>query len=134
MENFNKIQESGPEKNRLELIAKISKLVVEINESGERLPFPGVRPEVYSAINEQDQEFPGYTTPISEIVARCKTEGIKIMTGRHPGSGNVYIVPAESTNVEMDGLTPYQLIADNTTNEQLKELIELTALFKNLAT
>jgi hypothetical protein len=111
---------------KLERVAKILNLVEKINESGESFPFPGINPEDYSKMKENDDEFPGYTTPIDEIIERCKKEGIKVCLGREPESGNIFVFPAGSNDIEMDGVEPYQLIIDNVENEHLKELIRLT--------
>jgi hypothetical protein len=101
----------------LELVEKIK---------GETFTFPGIRPEVYLNMKAVDDEFPGFTTPTDEIIARCQNEGIKIVLGDKPESGNVFVLPVTSDNIEMDGIiSPYQLIAENVTNEYLTELIRL---------
>lgn len=120
-------QEAGksPEKERQERVAKILDLVKKINESGERLPFPGIHPEAYTKMKITDNEFPGYTTPIDEIIERCEKEGIKVVTGKHPESGNVFILPAGSNDIEMDSIAPHQLTIESVQNEYLAELIRL---------
>jgi len=60
-----------------ERMVEIFRLVEKINESGESLPFPGINPEAYSRKKADDEEFPGYTTPIDEIIERCKKRGYK---------------------------------------------------------
>ena len=117
--------EIDPKKERAE---KILSLVEKISESGESLPFPGIYPEVYSKIKNDDDEYPGYTTPIDEIIERCKNEGIKVVLGKHSGSGNIFVLPTGSNNFDMDGLDPRQLIIDNIENEHLRELILLTSI------
>ena len=102
------------------------KLVEKINESNESLPFPGIHPEIYSRMKKDEDEFPGYTTPIDEIIERCKREGIKVVTGKHPESGNIFVLPIGSTDIEMDSIAPCQLVIDTVENEHLIELIQLT--------
>ena len=117
---------TNPEKERQEKVSKILELVEKINESGESLPFPGIDPEAYLKMKKTDDEFPGYTTPTDEIIARCNKEGIKIVFGKHPDSGNVFVLPAESNDIEMDSISPHQLAIDSVKNEHLAELIQLT--------
>lgn len=116
-----------PEQARRERVLKILELVRKINESGESLPFPGIHQEAYLKMKKTDDEFPGYTTPTDEIINRCKEEGIKIVLGGYPDSGSVFILPAGSNDIEMDGsISLHQLVIDNVNNEHLTELIQLT--------
>lgn len=107
-------------------VSKIIELVTIINESSERFPFPGIDPEAYSKMKKVDTEYPGLTTPTDEIIERCTREGIKIILGKHPTSGNVYVLPAESNDIGMDSFSPHQLLANNVTNPVLAELIQVT--------
>lgn len=114
------------ENERQERVAKILELVKKINESGESLPFPGIDPKAYAKMKNTDDEFPGYTTPTDEIIERCRREGIKVVTGKYPESGNVFVLPAGSNNIEMDSIAPHQLAIETVQNEYLAELIRLT--------
>jgi len=107
-----------------ETITQILGLVEKINESGETLSFPGIREDVYLKMKET--ELDGYVTPIDEVIERCKREGIKIVTGNHPESGNIYVLPASSDDIEMDSITPHQLNIGNVENKHLVDLIQLT--------
>lgn len=118
--------DNDPEKERQERVAKILGLVEKINESSESLPFSGIDPEAYIRIKKVDNEFPGYTTPIDEIIERCKKEGIKVVLGKYPESGNVFVLPAGSNDIEMDSIAPRQLTIGTVENEHLAELIQLT--------
>lgn len=104
---------------------KIISLAVELSENNEIIPFSGVAPEAYSKMKEDEGEFPGYTTPIDDLIERFKNEGMKIVLGKNPQSGNVYVLPAGSTNIEMDSISPRQLQLTNEMGEKLKELILL---------
>jgi len=116
---------TNPEKERQERVSKILELVEKINGSGESLLFPGVNPEAYLKMKQTDAEFPGYTTPTDEIIKRCKEEGIKVVIGKHPNSGNVFVLPAGSNDIEMDSITPDQLAIGTVENEYLMKLIQM---------
>ena len=105
------------EKKREKRVAEILRLVEEINRSGENLPFPGIHPEAYSKMKADKDEYPDYTTPIDELIVSFQDEGIKVVLGKHPESGNVFILPADSTDIEMDSITPRQLSIDAVVNE-----------------
>ncbi len=102
------------------------KLVEKINESKESIPFPGIQPEIYARMKKDDEEFPGYTTPIDEIIKRCEKEGIKVVLGKHPESGNVFVLPISSTDIEMDSIAPHQLVTETIEDKHLEELIRIT--------
>ena len=104
---------------------KIISLSAELFENNETFPFSGIDPESYSKMKAGEEEDPGYTTPIDKLVERFKNEGMKVILGKNPQSGNVYVLPAESTNIEMDGISPRQLQLTDEMNEKLKELILL---------
>ena len=104
---------------------KLISLAAELFESGEVFPFPGIDPEAYPKMKVSEEEYPGEVTPIDEIIARLKNEGMKVVTGAEPQSGNVYILPATSTDIKMDGISPKQLRLSPEMNEKLKALISL---------
>ncbi|MEI6528555.1 MAG: hypothetical protein WCO10_02690 [bacterium] len=109
------------EQRRKEIIS----LATEISGSQEIFSFPGVDQEAYAKIKAEDEEYPGCTTPIDEIIKRFKAEGIKVVLGKDPESGNVYILPAQSSDIENDGLFPKVLITTEGMNDNLKKLILL---------
>lgn len=92
---------------------RLAVLSAELIESGEVFPFPGINPEAYEKLKadiERDAEKSGYTPAMfDELVERFKTEGMKITSGKYPESGNVFIVPAQSNNIENDNVFPRQL-------------------------
>ena len=106
---------------------KIISLAKELFESNEVFSFPGIDPESYSRMKaaEVDTEYPDPTIPIDERIKRFKNEGMKVVLGKNPQSGNVYVLPAESGNIEMDGISPRQLQLSEGMDEKLKELILL---------
>ncbi len=117
----NKVE--SPVTEREQRINSVIALIREIAESHESLPFPGIAPEAYAKIKTTEQEFPGYGTSIDDLIKRFETEGMKIVTGKNPRSGNVYVLPAQSNNIETDSISPRQLKIDEATNEKLRELI-----------
>ena len=98
-------------------------LATKLAENGEHFPFSGLAPEAYSRIKAEEAEYPGYTTPIDELVERCKNEGMKVVLGKHPESGNVWILPAHSEDANQDAIAPRQLLINETIDERLKNLI-----------
>lgn len=116
---------SAAEKMKLERVGRILWLVEKINESGEIIPFPGINPEAYSNMKKDEDEFPDFSTPIDEIIERCEKEGVRIVLGKNPESGNFWVVPADSTEYLMDCIPPHVLVLETIGNEHLKELIQL---------
>jgi len=117
------------EEERLERIARISQLVGKINESSEKLPFPGIRPEAYLGMKEADNKYPGCATPIDELIARFRREGIRVTLGEHPESGNVFVLPVggnDIIDIIMDSILLNKLRTKTVTNKHLAELIRLT--------
>lgn len=105
---------------------KIIALAIELGESGEAFPFSGIDPEAYSKMKANEEEYPGYTTPVDVLVKRFENEGMKVALGKNPESGNVYILPVDSDDIEMDSISPKQLRIYDEMDEKLKELILLT--------
>lgn len=104
---------------------KIIALAMELYKSGEIFPFSGIDAESYSKMKAGEEEDPGYTTPIDEIIERFKSEGMKVVLGKNPQSGNVFVLPAQSDHIEMDSISPKQLQLNEGMNEKLRGLILL---------
>ena len=115
----NKIDEK--EERRKEIIA----LAVELSENQEGFPFPGIDPEAYLKLKSEEEELPGYATPIDELIERFKNEGMKIVLGKYPGSGNFFILPLLSNDIENDSIFPEHLQIIGTIDERLKKLISM---------
>ena len=98
---------------------------MELYKSGEIFPFSGIDAESYSKMKAGEEEDPGYTTPIDEIIERFKSEGMKVVLGKNPQSGNVFVLPAQSDHIEMDSISPKQLQLNEGMNEKLRGLILL---------
>ena len=110
------------EHRELEKIA----LAKELFERGERFPFPGINPEYYAKQLATDEEYPGDTTHIDEIIRRLQNEGMKIVLGQYPESGGVFVLPFGSDDIENDSISPHHLKIDVVTDERLRKLISLS--------
>ncbi|MFA4817809.1 MAG: hypothetical protein WC608_03780 [Parcubacteria group bacterium] len=104
---------------------RIIDLAKELSESRESFPFPGVNPHSYQKLKADEEEFPGYVTPIDELIHRFKREGMKVVFGNDPESGNVFILPRGSDDVENDSIFPKHLQVVEGMDRRLKELILL---------
>jgi predicted secreted protein len=97
-------------------------------QSQESFPFPGLKPEEYAKIKEQERECPEYSTPIDELLERFRSEGMKIVLGKNPKSGNVFVLPAGSEDIEMDSLFPRHLRWNAVLDSRVNALIEMDEL------
>ncbi len=127
-ENKPNLPEKGDKKP--EVIERRVTLAKELNEQKEAFSFPGITDEAYQVIKEGENEFPGFATPIDEIIARCKEEGIKvvIVPGNNIETGTVHILPYGSNDIVNDNLFPRHLRTENVTDSRMKELIELDSI------
>ncbi len=105
---------------------KIRALAKELIESNEVFPFSGLDSGAYAKIKADEEESPGYATPIDELIKRFEDEGMKVVFGKNPESGNVFILPLQSDDIENDSLFPKHLQISEGMNEKLKELISLS--------
>lgn len=95
---------------------------LELFESGETFVFPGLKPESYTKL-KAEEEFPGYCTPIDQLLERFRSEGLKVVLGKNPTSGNIFILPRGSDDIENDSLFPRQLSTEGDIDERLAKLI-----------
>ena len=105
---------------------KIIALAAELNERREIFPFSGIDQESYSKIKADEEEMPGYATPIDELIERFKNEGMKVVLGKNPQSGNVFVLPGQSDDIENDNLFPKHLNINDGMSDTLRELIALS--------
>ncbi|KKW06099.1 MAG: hypothetical protein UY41_C0034G0003 [Candidatus Moranbacteria bacterium GW2011_GWE1_49_15] len=113
------------EKIRIEFIA----IARELSELQEGLPFCGIDADSYLKLKADDEDFPGFVTPIDELIARFEKEGMKVVFGTDPLGSNVFISPFEMADNEYDGIKPEQLRIDENMDERLKKLIFLHKAF-----
>ncbi|OGJ14690.1 hypothetical protein A2554_01615 [Candidatus Nomurabacteria bacterium RIFOXYD2_FULL_35_12] len=130
MNQFNRppqSQQEIKEQKKQEYIA----LARELSEARERFSFSGVNPESYSELKAVTEEFPEYSAPIDELVERLKVQGMKVVLRKDPKSGNVFVLPLNSEDVEMDNLFPRHLMMAEGMDERLKRLILLNKELKD---
>lgn len=120
---MNESQPSPTEDQKKQELKKYLSLSRELSMYSEGLSFPGVDEETLKKLKAVDEEYPGYTTPTDEIISKMKTEGIKIVFGEHPESGNVFVLPLLSDNIRMDSLFPRHLETIPEMDESLRSLI-----------
>jgi len=118
--------DNKPETERIKRVEKIQELVKKIKESDENIPFPGIRSEAYELMIQTDIAYPDFSTPTDEIVEMCEKQGIKIVLGNHPDSGNVFVLPVDSNDIYMDSFAVHKLEVEHVSNPHLVELIRLT--------
>jgi len=103
--------------------------------------FPGIEPDVLSKLMaEEDElrnanlEIPLEITPIKDLMERFGKEGIKVVLGTDPDSGNVFIVPAKSEvkDIEANSIFPRQLRIAAGMDEKLAGLIRASREFRSL--
>jgi hypothetical protein len=105
-----------------ELRGRFISLAKELSHNPQGFPFPGVNEETIEALKAVEEEYPGYANPVDEVIDKMK-EGIKIVLGEDPESGNVYVLPISSNSVEMDSLLPRHLDTNPEMDESLRSLI-----------
>jgi hypothetical protein len=98
-------------------------LTEKLSKNLEGFAFPGINEEWYLKLKATDDEYPGYTTPIDEIVSRMKTEGLKVVFSKDLKSANALILPLGSNDPENDMILPGYLEINDGMDESLKALI-----------
>jgi hypothetical protein len=117
-QNANEGTKSAEEKKR-----EIIDLALELSQRSEGFPFPGIELEIYGRMKAIDEEYPGFKTPIDEVIGKCQAEGMKIGLGDHPEAGNVFILPLSSEDSKSDSIPASTLQINQTMDEKLRELI-----------
>lgn len=113
--------ESAKNRAKRELLS----LAHELSEGKENFPFPGIDAAAYERMKADEIEFPGFATPVDELIERFKSEGMKVVLGEHPDSGNIFILPAQSNDIENDSIFPKHLQISDSMDERIKRLILL---------
>lgn len=118
-------------KQRYIFLAKELSKIIEGSGKPERFEFKGIKEESRLKIEAETKDFPEYSTPIGELIEKFKSQGMKIVLSKDPESGNVYVLPFDSENVEMDSLFPRHLIVTEDMDVRVKELISINLELKN---
>lgn len=121
--NFNKESCESKKEKREKDIKRIQEKVEQLDQ--ESLDFPGINQKTHKAFKEIDKKYPGYTSPIDKLLERFSLEGMKIILGKYPDSGNVFVLPCDSHNIERDSIPFLKLSDSNNKNiEELREMIK----------
>lgn len=115
------------EKEREPMKREIIALAKELVESHKVFPFPGIGSKTYEYIKADDAEGYSRATPIDELLEKFKNEGMKVVFGSDPESGNVFILPSKSDDIESDNIFPKFLLVNETMDERVKKLILVSA-------
>ncbi len=102
----------------------------ELSERKERMLFPGIDPEAYAAAKENDEAFPGYVTPIDDLLRRLEAEGMKVVLSDQAGNLDVFIMPFASGDIAVDTLLPRHLSLAAEMEEPLRRLISASRRYR----
>ncbi len=83
-------------------------------------PFQGLEEIGYQKLKAESDEFPGYATPIDDLIKRFEMEGVKIVIEK----GKVFVLPFNSTDIENDSIFPRFLKMTDDMDNNLKTLIK----------
>jgi len=125
---------SVEEAEKKEKLAILVALAREVNEQQEKILFPGINSENYSRMKADEEEFPGLATPIDDLIVRFKNEGMKVVLEKsrnNANTGNVFVLPVGSDNIEDDGILIEKLQIEESLSEKIRELILLARNYKN---
>ncbi|MFZ2189044.1 MAG: hypothetical protein WAV73_05795 [Candidatus Moraniibacteriota bacterium] len=111
------------EKRKEQMRKRMIELGRELERQREFYFFPGIDPEGYAKIKATEEEYPGFTTPVDELIKRFKQDGMKIVLGDHPESGNVYALPSFSDDIENDSVPLRHLQIKSGVDGRVEELI-----------
>jgi len=106
-------------------------LAVEIIEGQEVYDFPEINTGSYNLIKEQEDEMPGFTTPVDEVIEKFRLQGMKVVAGKNLVPGKIYILPAQSDDITNDSFFSRHLNIENIKDEKMRELIILSQKLKN---
>lgn len=103
-------------------------------ESKKVFPFPGIDPGAYLKMKRQEEEFQQEhperlaPKPIDELLKKFTEEGLRVAFGEYSESGNVFILPAGSTEIEYESILPKHLLIQDGMDENLKNLILMSMI------
>lgn len=103
-------------------------LTRELIDNQVKIDFPGIDHINYQKLKADDEEFPGFVTPIDDLIERMEVEGIRVVFGTNTESGNMVFVPYKSDDIKCDSVLPQHLIITDDMDERIKELIVLSRI------
>lgn len=116
-------EQFGAEPDKEGLILERIELAIKL-ERIESFPFPGISAESYERLKTDEEEMPGFCTPIDELITRFEKEGVKVViTGV-----TIQILPRNSDNILEDSVLPRNLEIVDGMDPDLRRLIELDRL------
>jgi len=118
---------TSPEEAREKRKKEIFKLALELIESGETFPFPGVSKAFYnkSKIEEVDFVEMGLVTPIDDVIEKFQREGMKVVLGDDPMAINVLVIPGPNTKIDADSFLIQNLDIIRFMDPRIVKLIEV---------
>jgi hypothetical protein len=118
-EQFPKFESAEKKMTMEEFLA----LATELSEKQEGFVFKGLEDESYAMLKAEGDEYPGFSTPIDELVAKFEAQGIKVVLGDDPKSPNAFILPLNSSDVVNDFVLPRHLKVSDDMDPKLKKII-----------
>lgn len=101
----------------------VIRLTRELSESHEVFSFFGIEEAVYAKLKADDEDYPGFTTPIDELIDRLVAHGMKVVLGDDPNNGDAWILPADSVDIASDSVLPRHLKIVDGMDPRLKKLV-----------
>jgi len=97
--------------------------------SNKQFPFPGIKTESYRQLKKEEEEFPGYVTPIDELLHEFRNKGMTVYS-KHPPK-NIILIPIGTKDVVQNSILPYDLLLTENITGELRELVRLDRLLKS---
>lgn len=117
-----------PEVEKAQVKSKYIEVAKELSEKREGFAFPGLNQDSYDEIKTAETEYPGFSTPVDELIIKLQEQGMKVVFGKHGEAGDIYILPLQSDDLANDNIFPRQLKIIEGMDEQLVKLIKLSTL------
>lgn len=115
--------EQPPQPKREMSLEEFFELATELcKESGFR--FRGITDETYARMKADEEEYPGFATPIDELLRRFDEHGFKLVMADDPQSPNIFAVPADSTDTASDSVLLRTLKIQDGMNPRIVKLIK----------
>lgn len=105
---------------------ELLELLKGLTERQESFPFSGLEEEVYAKMKADEKlmdEYPGYATPIDDLIKRLEASGCKVVVGGSSDAPTAFIIPGDSTDVDMDSVLPGSLKINEGMDPELKQLV-----------
>lgn len=127
--NPEEVSNKEQEKAKEARVLQIRELVEKLAKEHEVLPYFPMNTEAYNNTKKDEKDHPEilhFMSPIDDKLKRMQEQGIKIvLSDKNPQSGNVFVLPAESTDILADSIVLKFIDFDDTIPETLKELLAL---------